>query len=98
MIFSSGSGTTPQMNGFIERVFSIIKELLLAIMLNDKINDTDQKMLWAESVRTCTRVRNSMANTGSTTSPFKKYGQKQNIIDPLSEFGRIGYVTKQYKN
>ena len=72
MILSSVSGTTPQMNGFIERVFSIIKELLLAIMLNDKINDTDQKMLWAESVRTCKRVRNIMANTGSTTSSFKK--------------------------
>ena len=65
------------MNVFIERVFSIIKELLLAIMINDKINDTDQKMLWAESVRTCTRVRNSMANTGSTTSPFKKYMEKK---------------------
>ena len=39
-----------------------------------------------------------MDTTGSTTSPFQKtYGEKPNIIGLFSEFGRIGYVNKQYK-
>ena len=55
-------------------------------------------MLWAESDHSRKRVRNSMATTGSSTSPFKRlYGEKPKIIGLFSEFGRIGYVTKQYK-
>ena len=39
-----------------------------------------------------------MATMGSTTIPFKTlYGLKPNIIGFFSEFGLIGYVTKQYK-
>ena len=65
------------------------------MLLNAKLNDTDQKILWAEAVHMCKRVRNSMANTGSTTSPFKTfYGEKPKMIGLFSEFGRIGYVTK----
>ena len=72
---------TPQLNGVTERKFSIIKEGALAMLLNAKLNDTAQKMLWAEAVHTCKRVRNSMANTGSTAIPFKNfYGEKPNII------------------
>ena len=43
---------TPQMNGVIERRFSVIKEKALAMLINAKLNDTDQKMLWAEAVHT----------------------------------------------
>ena len=68
------------------------------MLLNAKLNDTYQKIMWEEAVHTCDRVRISMANTGSTTSPFKKiYGEKPEIIGSFSEFGRIGYVTKQDK-
>ena len=62
---------TPQMNGVIERRFYVIKEGALAILLNAKLNDTAQNILWEEAVHTCKRVRNSMATTGSTTSPIK---------------------------
>ena len=48
-------------------------------MLNEKINDIDQKMLWEESVRTCKRVRNSMATTGSTTSSLNIYMDRNQI-------------------
>ena len=41
------------------------------MLLNAKLNDTAQKMLWEETVHTCEHVRNSMATTGSTTSPFE---------------------------
>ena len=71
------------------------------MLINAKLNDTAQEILWAEAVRTCERVRNSMAATGSTTSPFEIfYGEKPKIIDSFSEFGRIGYVTKRdtFKN
>ena len=55
-------------------------------------------MLGEESVHTRERVRNRMATTGSTTSPFKTfYGEKPKIIGSFSEFGRIGCVTKRYK-
>ena len=41
------------------------------MLINAKINDKAQKMLWAEAVHTCARVRNSMANMGSTKRPFE---------------------------
>ena len=76
---------TPQMNRVIERRFSVIKEGALEMLLNVKLNDTAQKMLLVEAVRKCKRVRNSMATTGSTTSPFGNiYGEKLNIIGSFS--------------
>ena len=90
--------TTPyktQLNRFIERIFSVIKEGELSMMLNAKLNDTAQIILWAETFHRCKRVRNSLATTGSTTIPFGNfYGEKPKIVGSFLEFGRIGYVTK----
>ena len=69
------------MNGVIERRFSVIKEGVSEILLKSKLNDTAQKMMWAEDFHTCEHVINSMATTGSTTSPFENFsGEKSNII------------------
>ena len=85
----------PHLNGVIERKFDVIKGGTLAMMLKAKLNDKAQKMLWEEAVHMCERIRNSMATTCSTTSPFEKlYGEKPKIIGLFFEFGRIGYVTK----
>ena len=66
------------------------------MLLNAKLNDTSQKILWAESVHTCERVINSMATTGSTKSPSENfYGEKPNIVGSSSGFGYITYVTKR---
>ena len=89
------------MNGVIERIFSVIKEKALEILINAKLNDTAQKILWEEVVHKCEHIRNSMDTTVSTTSPFENiYGEKPNIIGLFLEFGRIGYVTKReiFKN
>ena len=43
---------TPHLNRVIEIRFAIIKEGVLAMLLNAKINDTAQKMLWPEAVHT----------------------------------------------
>ena len=87
---------TPHLNKVIERRFSAIKEGASAILLNAKFDDTSQKMLWEEAVHTCKHIINSMDTTGSTTIPFENsYGEKPRIIGLLSEFGRIGYVTKR---
>ena len=87
---------TPQMNGVIERIFAIIKEGELAMMLNVKLNDTAQKIPRAEYVHVCKRVRNSMATTDSTTSLFRiSQGENPKIIGLFLEFGCIGYVTKR---
>ena len=40
------------------------------MLLNAKLNDESQKILWAEAIYTCERVQNSMTTTGSTGSPF----------------------------
>ena len=40
------------------------------MLLNAKLNDAAQKMMWEEAVQTFERVRNSMTTTGSTTSLF----------------------------
>ena len=58
---------TPQLNGFIERIFTFIKEGALAMLLKAKLNDTAQKILWSEAFH-IKRVRNIMATTGSTRS------------------------------
>ena len=89
---------TPHMNGVREIIFSVIKEAELEILLNKKLKNTDQKILWKESVHTRERIINSMTTTGNTKSPFKTfYGEKTKIIGLFLEFGNIGYVTKRYK-
>ena len=51
------------------------------MMINAKLNYTAQKMLWTEAVNMCDRVRNSMANTGSTKSTFKNiYGENRRSL------------------
>ena len=51
------------------------------MLLNEKLNETAQKILLAETVYMWESARNSMATTGGTTSPFEKfYGEKPNII------------------
>ena len=68
------------------------------MLLNAILNDTYQKMLWAEAVHTCEILRNSMATTGSTNSPFENfYGEKAKIIGLFLEFGRMAYVNKRDK-
>ena len=59
-----------QLNVIAERIFTFIEEIVLAMLLNAKLNDTDQKMLWSEAVYTCERVQNSLATTGSMEIPF----------------------------
>ena len=89
---------TTQLNNVIERRFTVIKEGVLDMILNQKINDTAQKMMWAEAIHKYELVRNSMNNMGSTKSPFGIfYGEKPKIIGSFSDFGCITYVTKQEK-
>ena len=47
---------TSHLNGFIERIFSVIKEGDLSIILNKKLNDTAQKTLREEAVHTYERM------------------------------------------
>ena len=87
---------TPQMNGVIKIIIAVIKEGALAMFLNAKLNETSQKILWEEAVHMCKRIRNSMANTGSTTSLFENFhGENPKIIGSFLEFVRIRYVTKR---
>ena len=63
------------------------------MILNSKLNDTDQKMLCAKAVHTCKHVRNSMVTNNSQKIPFGIfYGEKPRIIGLFSEFGCITYV------
>ena len=66
------------------------------MILNAKLHDTYQKVLWEESVHTYKRVRKSMSTTGITKSIFNIfYVEKRKNISSVSEFGHIGYVTKR---
>ena len=68
------------------------------MMLNEKLNYDAQKIMWTKAVHTLESVKNSMAATFSTTSPFENiYGEKPNIVGLFLEFGHISYVTKQDK-
>ena len=84
------------MNGIIEKKLSVIKEGALAMLSNVKLNETAQKMLWLEAVHTCKHVRNIMATTLSTKSPFEIFNiEKPKIIGSFSEFHCSVYVTKR---
>ena len=48
---------TYQLNIFIQRIFAVTKEGVLAILLNAKLNEIDHKILWAEDVHTYERVK-----------------------------------------
>ena len=51
------------------------------MLLNKKLNDKDQKILWEKEVNTCESVRNGMATTRSTNIPSKHfYGENPKII------------------
>ena len=79
------------MNIFIERRFELIREGALSVLLNEKLNDTAQRILWEEAVHMCECVTNGMATTGSTTSPFEIfYGEKPKIIGLFLGFDLIG--------
>ena len=66
--------------------------------MNAKLNNTSQKIMWAEAVHTCECVRNIMAITGSKKSSFEIfYGETLKIVGSFSELGRIVYVTKMEK-
>ena len=41
------------------------------MLLNAKLNETAQKILWVEAVNACNHIRNSMDTTGITKSPFE---------------------------
>ena len=43
------------------------------MLLNEKLNNTVQKMLWLESVNMFKNMLNSMATTGSTKKPFDTF-------------------------
>ena len=63
----------PQLNGVTKMRFAFIKAVVLDMILNEKLNDTDQKMLWSEAVHTYEGVQNSISSTGSTESPLFCY-------------------------
>ena len=46
MTFEYMTPHTPQLNGVIEERFSVIKEGALDMLLNEKLNDTNQKIMW----------------------------------------------------
>ena len=60
----------PHVNSIIKRIFAVIKEGALAILLNAKLNDNAQKVFWTEALYTYKRVQNIMETTQSTNSPF----------------------------
>ena len=46
------------------------------MLLNAKLNENDQKILWDQAVHTYERVINILANMGSTTSTLNIYMEK----------------------
>ena len=77
----------PQLNGITKGNSAVIKEVVLAMLLNAKLNDTDQKMLGSEAVNTYKSIQDSVYTTGIADIPFVNFHEeKPNIIDLFSEF------------
>ena len=71
---------TAELNGAIERRFPFIKERVLAVLFNAKLNHKNQKIMWSEAVHTCECAKNSMANTGSMKIPFENFYEKTILL------------------
>ena len=85
---------TPQQNGVVERKFVTIRDRSCAAMINAKLNDEFQGLLWAECANTMTRVTNVVSNSRNIKCPdWLWYGKQPTIYEHLIQFGRIGYVT-----
>ena len=54
-----------QLNGVTKIIFAVINEGALAMLLNEKLNDTYHKMLQEKPAHTCERVRNNTETTGA---------------------------------
>ena len=87
---------TPQLNVVIEIIYAVIKEEELDMILDEKSNDTAQKMLWEDALHTRELLHNIMYTTFSTNSPFVIfYRENPKIIGSFSDFGHVAYVTKR---
>jgi hypothetical protein len=60
---------TPQQNGVVERKFVTIRDRSCAAMINAKLNDEFQGLLWAECANTMTRVTNVVSNSRNIMCP-----------------------------
>ena len=54
-----------QLNGVPKIIFAVINKGALAMILNEKLNDTYHKMLQEKPAHTCERVRNNTETTGA---------------------------------
>ena len=80
----------PQLNDTTKEEFAVIKALVLALLLNAGLNDTDQKILWSEAVHTYKGIQKNISTTVSTESPFENFHEERpNIIGSFSGFGLI---------
>ena len=71
----------PQLNDVTKRRFAFIKAVVLDMILNKKLNDTDQKIMWSEAVHTYEGVQNSISSTGRTEISFENFHEERpNII------------------
>ena len=90
--------TTPcihQLNCIIERIFAIIQRRPLDMLLNTKLNEIDKKLLWADTVYKCERIRNSMDTTGSRNITFEIFfGEKLKIVGSFRIFYRLPTTVK----
>ena len=86
----------PQLNGITKEKSAVIKAVVLYMLLNAKLNDTDQKMLWSEVVHTYEGIQKSISTTFITEIPFEYFHEeKPNIIDLFSAFVLIKYFIKR---
>ena len=90
------AANTPQMNGVVERAFSVVKEQAMAMLYNDQFTNQTRKYLWAEPTNTATYISNilpNLSNEGNKCSDKIFYGEKPKGFSYLRPFGKIGYVS-----
>ena len=91
---------TPQMNGVVERAFTIFTERGRAMMEEANMPRSVQQVLWAECFNTAGLISNLMKVGGRKDSPLKMfYGNKAKFkfAKNMKKFGEAVFVTNRDK-
>ena len=87
----------PQLNVVIKRIFEVIKEGALAMLLRKKSTDISQKMLLKEAVNTCKSVWNSMTVQAVWISWLKLFMERNWIFLVCSQSLDVSHMSLKRK-
>jgi hypothetical protein len=86
---------TPQQNGVVDRMFVTLQNRGMAMMIDAKLKESTQSILWGEAVSYACYLSNILTPMRRDHSPNYYFFGEHHKVPELIEWGRVGYVTIQ---